>query len=187
MANFRRVVTGHDPAGRSRIVADETVADFEIPGLPGTRICHLWGADETLRFPDDDARPPYRDFFPPVGGFRMLEFTVPPDADADAGAPDEPGDDTEAAAPGLLATMDPDVPGMHRSATVDLLYVIEGRCLLELDDGSLTELAAGDTAVQSGTMHAWRNPFGAPCRILAVTVGARLDPGLGAGHAQSRR
>lgn len=185
MTSFRRVVTGHDAAGLSRVASDETVSDFDIPGMPGTRICHLWGADETLRFPDDGARPACREFFPPVGGFRMLEFTVPPgDDDAATGEPDAA---TEAAAPGLLATMDPSVPGMHRSATVDLLYVVEGRCVLELDDGSRTTLAAGDTAVQSGTMHAWRNPFDAPCRILAVTVGARLDPGLGAPRAQSAR
>lgn len=178
MGDFRRVVTGHDGAGRSVVASDETVADFEIPGMPGTRICSLWGADETLRYPDAGAPPAHRDFFPPVGGFRFLEFTVPPDDDAPP--PQTPADDVEAAVPGLLSTMDPDVPGMHRSATVDLLYVIEGRCVLELDDGSRTTLAAGDTAVQSGTMHAWRNPYGTPCRILAVTVGARLDPGLGA-------
>jgi quercetin dioxygenase-like cupin family protein len=63
---------------------------------------------------------------------------------------------------------------MHRSATIDLLYVLSGRVILELDDGSKTELRAGDVAVQSGTMHAWRNPFGEPCRVFGVILGAEI-------------
>jgi quercetin dioxygenase-like cupin family protein len=63
--------------------------------------------------------------------------------------------------------------GMHRSATTDMLYVISGRCVLELDDGSKTEISAGDVVVQSGTMHRWHNPFAVPCRVLGVLVGAR--------------
>ena len=64
---------------------------------------------------------------------------------------------------------------MHRSATVDLLYVIEGRCELELDDGERVSLGAGDTFIQSGTMHAWRNPFDVQCKIIGVIVGAEVS------------
>ncbi|MEQ8659281.1 MAG: cupin domain-containing protein, partial [Gammaproteobacteria bacterium] len=78
--------------------------------------------------------------------------------------------------PGLMDTMDPDAPGMHRSATVDLLYVISGRIVLALDDGSRTELRAGNVAVQSGTMHAWHNPFAAPAHVLGVIIGAHRAP-----------
>jgi uncharacterized cupin superfamily protein len=59
------------------------------------------------------------------------------------------------------------------SATTDMLYVISGRCVLELDDGSKTEIGAGDVVVQSGTMHRWHNPFAEPCRVLGALVGAR--------------
>jgi quercetin dioxygenase-like cupin family protein len=55
-----------------------------------------------------------------------------------------------------------------------MLYVVSGRCVLELDDGSRTELKAGDVIVQNGTMHRWKNPWEEPCRIIGALVGARL-------------
>lgn len=64
------------------------------------------------------------------------------------------------------------VPGMHRSATVDGLYVIAGAGVLELDNGSRTALAAGDIAIPSATMHAWRDPHAESCRVLPVNPGA---------------
>lgn len=62
----------------------------------------------------------------------------------------------------------------HRSATTDTLYVVSGRCLLELADGSRTELTAGDVVVQSETMHRWKNPWQEPCRVIGALVGAHL-------------
>ncbi len=177
MSTFRRVVTGHDATGRSIIASDGPVHGTPVPGLPGVELTTLWGADQPPHFPDDGAMPPFSAWFAPAGGFRLIEFVVGPDATP--APPDaDPQADAAAAArlfPGLLDTMDPDAPGMHRSATADLLYVISGRVLLELDDGSRTELRAGDTAVQNGTMHAWRNPYDEPCRILGVIIGATLS------------
>src|SRR5262245_65652787 len=92
-----------------------------------------------------------------------------------ASAPKATAAEVERLFPGLLATMLPEEPGMHRSATVDVLYVVAGRCVLELDDGSKTELGAGDVVVQSGTMHRWHNPWAEPCRIIGLLVGARLQ------------
>jgi uncharacterized cupin superfamily protein len=79
---------------------------------------------------------------------------------------------TEAMLPGLRATMEPANPGMHRSDTVDFVYVLEGEVVLELDHGCETTLRAGDTLVQNGTRHAWRNRSGQPCRMLVVMLGA---------------
>jgi hypothetical protein len=44
--------------------------------------------------------------------------------------------------------------------------------VLELDDGASVELGPGDTVVQNGTRHAWRNPFDEPCTIVVAIVGA---------------
>ena len=92
---------------------------------------------------------------------RLVEFVLPPNS-----SPSDPGSRpsgqelaaAEKLAPGLLSHFDDRNPGMHRSATTDMLYVISGRCVLELDDGSKTEISAGDVVVQSGTMHRWHNP-----------------------------
>ena len=66
---------------------------------------------------------------------------------------------------------------MQPTDTLDFEYVISGRCVLELDDGSTAEVGPGDTIVQNGTRHRWRNPFDDPCRLIAFIVGAgREEP-----------
>jgi len=49
---------------------------------------------------------------------------------------------------------------------------VSGRVILELDDGATVELGPGDTVIQNGTRHAWRNPYEEPCQIVVVLVGA---------------
>ena len=171
----RRVVTGHRADGKSIIASDEQVKGIDMPGSPGTNLNVMWGTDETLTYPDDGGEPRHHNWFPPVGGCRFVEFVMPPDSTPPADAdPAETAAEINRLFPGLLSTMLPDDPGMHRSATIDMLYVVSGRCVLELDDGSKTELGAGDTIVQSGTMHRWHNPWEEPCRIVGALVGAHL-------------
>ena len=80
----------------------------------------------------------------------------------------------EQVVPGLVSHFTSETPGMHRSASCDMLYVVSGRCVLELDDGSKTTLGAGDVIVQSGTMHRWNKPFAEPCHVIGAMVGAHL-------------
>ncbi|KEF57340.1 uncharacterized protein A1O9_05257 [Exophiala aquamarina CBS 119918] len=47
---------------------------------------------------------------------------------------------------------------MHRTQSLDFGVVMNGTIEMELDDGQVTTLTAGDVAVQRATMHAWRNP-----------------------------
>jgi len=44
---------------------------------------------------------------------------------------------------------------MHASHTVDYGVVLSGEVDLELDDGVVKRLKAGDCFVQNGTLHAW--------------------------------
>ncbi|QKX62822.1 uncharacterized protein TRUGW13939_09987 [Talaromyces rugulosus] len=44
---------------------------------------------------------------------------------------------------------------VHRSITLDYIYVLEGQVTLTLDDGSKTKVQKGDIVVQQGTMHGW--------------------------------
>ncbi len=74
--------------------------------------------------------------------------------------------------PGLGEPLEPDHPGMHTTATIDYEYIVSGRCVLELDNGATRELGPGDTVIQNGTRHAWRNPFNEPCVIVFAIVGA---------------
>lgn len=174
---IRRVVTGHDSAGKAVFASDEEVEPVTVSLVPGMEFYRMWGIDQTARFPDPGAPGPEVQYFPPVGGVRFGLFSVPPDSIA---FPDDL--DVEAALsefeeklPGMASHMEPEDPGMHTTASIDYEFVVSGRIVLELDDGATTTLSAGDTVVQNGTRHAWRNPFDEPCLIAMVLVGAHHD------------
>jgi mannose-6-phosphate isomerase-like protein (cupin superfamily) len=175
----RRVATGHDPEGRAVFVEDIRVPVAEPPLMPGLGFQFLWHQAAAPVLPGSDQPQGPGPYFPLPGGVRWLVFTIP----ALRQAPPEGTDlaaaaaRTEALLPGLRATMEPDNPGMHRSDTVDFVYVLEGEIVLELDDGRETTLRCGDTLVQNGTRHAWRNRSGQPCRLLVVMLGAARQAG----------
>ena len=174
----RRVVTGHSAEGKAVFASDEQVPPITLSLLPGTEFHRLWGGDAVMRFPDDGSKPSAPNYFPSVGGYRVGMFSVAPASTVtnleglDIGAALA---EMETVLPGLAGHMEPDSPGMHTTASVDFEYVISGRCILELDDGATVELGPGDTVVQNGTRHAWRNPYNEPCVLLVVLVGAHHD------------
>ena len=176
--DVRRVVTGHDAQGKAVFVSDEAVAPFVPDFSPNSSFHQLWGYDATPEFPDDGERPDQARYFPPVGGFRFNLFTLPPDGDnalpegVDLGAAFEA---FQAALPGMLDHMDPDAPGMHTTATLDVEVVLSGTVVLELDDGATVTLHPGDTVVQNGTRHRWSNPGDVPATLAVVLVGAHHE------------
>lgn len=173
----RRVVTGHTQDGKAAVVSDTEVDATTLDLLPGGAEFHkLWGADEAPTFPDDGSPQPAQMWFPPVGGFRFAMFTVAPQSEI---LPEH--FDREAAMaemeeklPGIVsqANMETDNPGMHTTDTIDFEYVISGEVWLELDDGEEVHLRPGDTVVQNGTRHAWRNKGSEPCRMVVFLIGA---------------
>lgn len=173
----RRVVTGHDADGKA-IVASDVEVDGLRPALtPGSEFHRLWGGDEPSSFPDHGAEPAQGQYFPSVGGFRFGIFAVPPH-NREPGGPQPPDDlegamaEFEAVLPGLAGHMEPDAPGMHTTSTIDFEVVLEGEVWLELDDGVEVHLRAGDTVVQNGTRHAWRNHGDTTARLAVFIVGA---------------
>ena len=61
---------------------------------------------------------------------------------------------------------------MHTTDSVDYVLVLDGEAWLELDDGQVSHLRAGDVVVQNGTRHAWRNLGTEPVTLAVVQVGA---------------
>jgi mannose-6-phosphate isomerase-like protein (cupin superfamily) len=172
--SIRRVVTGVNAEGTSVFVSDERVESVAPALLPGLEFHRLWGHDDPPVAPQDGTVPPSHAFFPPAGGYRIGTFTVPP-----ASTPPAEGIDAqaalaelEAALPGLYDHNEPDNPGMHTTATIDFEYVVSGRVVLELDNEASVELGPGDTVVQNGTRHAWRNPFDETATLVVVLIGA---------------
>lgn len=176
-SGIRRLVTGHDSSGKAIFTSDERVQPITLALLPGTDFYRLWGADETLNFPDDGSAPPHPDYFPPVGGFRFGLFTVAPNSMAPLEDIDMQAAlvEFEEKLPGLASHLEPDNPGMHTTATVDYEYVVSGRCILELDDGVTREVGPGDTIIQNGTRHRWSNPYEEPCLMVVVLIGANHE------------
>jgi mannose-6-phosphate isomerase-like protein (cupin superfamily) len=173
--DVRRVVTGHDAAGKAVFVGDEKVAPVTLALLPGSEFHRLWGSDATVTFPDDGSAPDADRYFPPVGGFRFGFFTIPPDGGVGA-----PADLDMAAAlaefeqrlPGMAEHLEFDDPGMHTTATIDYGIVLSGVATLELDDGVKVNLNPGDTYIQNGTRHRWSNTGEVPAVLAVTLVGA---------------
>lgn len=139
----RRIVTGHDAAGRSVVLSDgPTPKTLDI----GSAAFHeLWITEQTpvpiaATEPEPTDRPVRTP--PPANGI-MVRFTE--------------------MAPGAEAPM-------HRTETVDVGVVLEGETWLLLDDGSETRMLAGDVVVQRGTNHAWANRSDRPVRMVFVLV-----------------
>jgi quercetin dioxygenase-like cupin family protein len=149
----RRIVTGHDTAGKAVVATDETFEAGESPARPGISRVEIWS---TATMPVDNSegagdaqRAGFVKRYNYVGSgqgtvVRITEF-----------APGSPG-------------------FMHRTETVDYAILLSGECDLELDDGKTAHLTAGDIVVQRGTMHAWVNNGTVPAVFAFVLIDA--DP-----------
>ena len=143
--NQRRIVTGHDSLGRAIFVADgQTPNIWEAPD--GGPVYELW---QHAGIPDNsgpfvDPIVGHQSFPPPPRGsvLRIVDF-----------APRSAGE----------------VVHMHRTASLDYCYVIEGSIVAVLDEDEVT-LTAGDVLIQRGTNHGWRNESGRNCKVLFVLI-----------------
>ena len=174
----RRVTTGHNALGTAMVAGDTEVDGATLALLPGAEFHRLWGADRPPNFPDGGAQPEGPGYFPPLGGFRFMMFTVAPHTMSRRAAVDRHAllAEMEAKLPGLASHMEPNNPGMHTTDTIDFEYIISGEVWLDLDDGASVHLGAGDTVVQNGTRHRWRNEGVEPCRIVVFLVGTPRTP-----------
>jgi mannose-6-phosphate isomerase-like protein (cupin superfamily) len=176
--NVRRVVTGHDQNGKAVFVSDVQVKPITASLVPGAEFHRLWGSDTAPTFPGSGAMPSYTTYFPPVGGFRVWFFSLPPrdrgtSEDTVASMPDPAAlSEFETNLPGLVQYLELDAPGMHTTPTVDFEVVLAGEIVLELDEGASTMLRAGDTIVQNGTRHRWRNDGDVPAVVAVFICGA---------------
>jgi quercetin dioxygenase-like cupin family protein len=148
----RRVVTGHDSAGRSVILDDGPAPRSR--SLPGATFHELWNTGETPA---------------PVGSRERREPTERPLVTP----PDRGGTVVR-----IVDLAPRSLSPMHRTETIDYGIVLEGDIHLLLDDGSETALAAGDVVVQRGTSHAWANHGDEPARMAFVLVDGRFTEDL---------
>lgn len=174
---LRRVLTGHDASGKAIFVSDAQLEGDQVALMPGLELHTLWGASHPPGTADDIDSTTGMNWFPPPGGVRFFHMVLPPEGGELLAVADQAAAiaEMESKVPGLLATMEPDCPGMHRSDTIDCLFVLSGNPVLELDDGAETSLAPGDTVIQRGTRHRWHNRGREPVRMVGVLLGARRN------------
>jgi uncharacterized cupin superfamily protein len=172
----RRVVTGRDAAGQAVIASDGIPPrSHELVHVPGMSTAMLWATRPGVPLRDGGPDPTgeVASQIPLPGGTCFVIVRFPPDSvfrdpGFDAAAADA---EQRVASPGIPELMDPGDPGMHTTDTVDYCVILAGEVWLELDDGALTCLRAGDTVVQNGTRHAWRNLGTEPATLAVVMVG----------------
>lgn len=159
---FRRLVTGHNAAGRSILAEDDEVAE-----TGGAGNFDFWmtkqGSSVAQGFP----------FFPRAGQSVFRVFRIPPDDPAMS------ADELAGMAEGFFAEVgDPwcrlDTtrhPFMHRTPTVDYVMLLAGKAALLLDEGEPVALRPFDAVVQRGTNHMWLNTGTEDAVFLAVMLG----------------
>jgi quercetin dioxygenase-like cupin family protein len=144
--DIRRIVTGHDADGKAIITSDQ-VMDNVITMKSGNKGALIWVTDETPSGVDGDEDPSTRTLGigPPKNGnvFRILE--LPPGKD----------------------------PFMHRTDTIDYCIVLEGECVMLLDDNAEVAMKQGDVMVQRGTWHGWANRSDKNCRLAFILIGSK--------------
>jgi quercetin dioxygenase-like cupin family protein len=142
---IRRVVTGHTADGRARVEVDELVKNV-ISNRPGASSSVIWS---TKGFPvdndgfNDPTSASFKTTVETGTVFRVVRYQ-----------------------PGVA-------PRNHRTDSIDYAVVISGAIDMELDDGVVVKLKAGDVLVQRGTIHNWVNRGREDCVIAFVLISAR--------------
>ncbi len=168
----RRVITGHNAAGKSIILKDGPAPNaMEMANMAGLTVTDLWetrGAPADNSGDADNADRPVKLEPPPNGSvFRVVDF--PPDALYKTGADAKAGFDSIGA--GHAVDDGHADPMMHTTTTTDYAIVLEGEVWAVMDEGE-TLLKAGDVLVQRGTNHSWSVRTDSPARVAFILVDA---------------
>jgi quercetin dioxygenase-like cupin family protein len=142
----RRIVTGHNSAGRAIFKSDDLLTVDQIPSGDAA-FSLVWTTATVPADNNDEIDGRTRD-----AGLTLNQGSVIRIVDMLPGG----------ASP------------MHRTNSIDYGIVLSGEVELELDDGAVTTARSGDIIVQRGTMHLWRNPSATEiCRIAFVLIEAK--------------
>jgi hypothetical protein len=188
--DIRRVVTGHDGAGRAIVLSDGAPPHVtRPPQQPGLAFHEIWNTRASpapVAATEPEPTDFHRDTAPPASGTIIRIVDIPPEGR------EGPGFDKEAARAlfenvGLAENAEHTIPGrhplMHRTESIDYGIVLEGQIVLLLDDEEVV-LEAGDVVIQRGTIHAWTNRTDRLARMLFILADGRFDPVLARRQAE---
>jgi hypothetical protein len=175
---IRRIVTGIDAKGRSRIVADGPPPVIStVEARPGLRNANIWATSAApVALDEPDRIADHKGLYPPKNGTVIRIMDIPP----------EPQNETElqawykATGQGMFPDRDRIAgdkskhPGMHITDTVDYAIILFGEMYAVMEEGE-TLMKPGDVLVQRGTNHSWSNRSGQSCRVAFILVDGRRD------------
>ncbi len=178
---IRRVVTGNDARGRSRVLFDSAAPNVNANAFKkGTGMTDIWvfqSSPAVISGERDDGNLPFHFEPPSAGGHLRIVQSDPKPKDYNPAddqyivAPHPPkkteGGTWERGGQNLYTTR------MHKSETLDYGILLAGERILILDDGEYV-LKPGDTVVQIGSWHAWGNP-NEGSQMAFVMMGAKFD------------
>jgi mannose-6-phosphate isomerase-like protein (cupin superfamily) len=176
LPDIRRIVTGDDAQGHSRIIEDAPATAIRtVPQRPGYRAVNVWRTESSpapISAPDSVVT--HKGISPPKGGGTILRIIDFPPEPSD---PEELRRMVHATFGGMYQDAQHDKregkhPGMHRTETVDYAIVLEGEIYAVMDEGE-TLMRAGDVLVQRGTNHAWANRSKKTARIAFLLIDGR--------------
>lgn len=181
----RRVVTGHDAAGRAIIQSDAPPTRVQVVGKDGPTFHEIWNTRETPAPIDRHGGEPAEaqlTLAPPKGGTRIRVLDIPAEtpetALVDAATARAHFAEIGAAEASTHGGGQSRHPFMHRTQSIDYGIVLEGEITLIVDEGETT-VRAGDIVIQRGTNHGWANRSGRNCRIAFILIDGRFTDGLG--------
>ena len=140
-----RIVTGHDEGGKAILLYNGPAQDSQMR-FNGPRTTLFWGTDSlpATNAGDEDIALRADEVAPPPNGswFRIVDYP-------------------------------PGFPGRrHKTDTIDYAICMSGEINMELDDGIMVHVKAGDVLVQRGTVHSWINKGDETCRIAFILIDA---------------
>jgi mannose-6-phosphate isomerase-like protein (cupin superfamily) len=160
----RRIVTGHDEAGKSVFLEDGPPPQSARRGNARAAYHEIWNTQGSpaVIHATESLEPNFRAFQlppPPQGTIiRIIDF--------------HPGNHV-----GMALRADGRSSAMHRTSTIDYAVVLDGEIYAVLDDDERL-MKTGDVLIQRGTDHAWQNRGERTCRMLFILIDAVFDEGL---------
>ena len=162
---IRRVVTGNDAQGRSRVLFDSAAPNVN-PGAVsrGTCMTDVWvyhGSPAIISGERDDGNLPFH-FEPPAAGghLRIVQSPArPADYDLARDPNAVPIHEPRRRADGVMVRGGQNAfsAPIHKSETLDYGILLAGERVLVLDSGEIV-MNPGDVVVQLGNWHGWTNP-----------------------------
>ncbi|GAA5442557.1 hypothetical protein Misp06_00731 [Microbulbifer sp. NBRC 101763] len=150
--NIRRVVTGHDSAGKPVVVLDDR-GEHTASWRPHMEQQQFWTtADLPVEIDSANSDKGARRAGTTIAGgsiFKVVEF-----------------------GPGVT-------PRIHRTDSIDYAVVLSGEIDMALGEDREVHLVAGDTLIQRATIHNWINRGTEPCRIAFVLISANGNSAIG--------